>query len=188
MKRRHLARMKLAYYFSILGFSLLSPCLAQEEPASKPIELQVLKDSIGVWDAKIEVWPKGLDAPSITFTGVETNRAYGAYWIASDFDSEFGGQTTKVHSIVGYDLEEGRMVGKVIDDGPYAARMTGDYDRESKTTRWRTEVKDPSGKLIVQKTLVTQKSADQRVLVLSVENKAKAGFVKFMQITFVRRK
>ena len=48
---------------------------------------------------------------------VETNRPYGEYWIASEFDSEFDGQTMKVHFIVGFDLGKKQMVGKVID-GP----------------------------------------------------------------------
>lgn len=83
-----------------LMFGLALSCLAQEKPESKPIELEVLKASIGVWDAEIEVWPQGPDSTSIKFKGVETNRPYGEYWIASDFDSEFMGQTMKVHSIV----------------------------------------------------------------------------------------
>jgi len=170
----------------ILGLTL--PCTAQETPKVNPIELEVLKASIGVWDAEIEVWPQGLDSPSIKFKGVETNLAYGEHWIASDFDSEFMGQTMKVHSIVGYDLDRKKMVGTVIDHGPYAASMTGDYDKESKTVSWKTEAKTPSGKPMVQKTLITQKSADERSLVLSVPGKQEKEFTKFMQIRFVKRK
>ena len=162
--------------------------MAQEAPKAKPIQLEVLQASVGVWDADIEVWPQGPDSPSIEFKGVETNRPYGENWIASDFDSEFMGQTIKVHSIVGYDLDQEKMVGTVIDDGPYAASMTGDYDPESKTVSWMTEAKDPNGSPMVQKTLITQESADERVLVLSVPGKVKDEFTKFMQIRFVRRK
>ena len=171
-----------------LIFGLALSCTAQEEPKSKPTELEVLKASIGIWDAEIEVWPMGPDSSSVKFKGVETNRAYGEYWIASDFDSEINGQTMKVHSIVGYDLDQKKMVGTVIDHGPYAARMTGDYNKDSKTVQWRTEFKDPNGKPMVQKTLVTQKNADERVLVLSVPGKQKDAFTKFMQIRFVKRK
>jgi hypothetical protein len=170
----------------ILGLALY--CIAQEEPKSKPIELEALKASIGVWDAEIEVWPDGPDSPSIRFKGVETNRAYGEYWIASDFESEFMGQTMKVHSIVGYDLDQKKMIGTIIDHGPYAAVLTGDYDNESKTIRWKTVAKDPNGKPMMQKTSITQMSADERVLVLSVPGKQKNEFAKFMQIRFVKRK
>ncbi len=169
-----------------LFFGIVFSGSAQEK--SVPIELQVLKGAVGVWDASIKVWPKGPGSTPIEFKGVETNRSYGEYWIASDFDSEFMGQTTKVHSIVGYDLDEKMMVGKVIDQGPYAAKMTGDYIKESKTVHWTTKVKGPGGTPILQKTTVTQVSADERLLVLSVPKKDEEGFVKFMQIKFVRRK
>jgi hypothetical protein len=147
-----------------------------------------LKASIGVWDAEIEVWPEGPESPSIKFKGVETNRPYGEYWIASDFDSEYMGQTMKVHSVVGCDLDQKRMVGTIIDHGPYAASMTGDYDKESKTVRWTMQAKDPNGKPMVQEMLITQKNAEERVLALSVPSKRKNDFTKFMQIKFVRRK
>jgi len=173
---------------TILILGLAIPCLAQEKAISKPIELEVLKASLGVWDAAIEVWPEGPGSPSIKFKGVETNRPYGDFWIASNFDSEFMGQTMKVHSIVGYDLDRKKLVGTVIDHGPYAARMTGDYDKDSKTVRWKTEAKGLDGKPIVQQTLVTQKSADERMLVLSTPSEEKGRFTKFMEIRFVKRK
>ena len=160
----------------------------QKNPKSAPSELQFLKDSIGVWDAEIEVWPQGADSPSIKFKGLETNSAFGEHWMASDFVSEYGGQTMKVHSIVGYDLDEKKLIGRVIDQGPYAAKMTGEYDAKSKTVQWTTNVKDPAGKPVVQKTSITQKSADERVLVLSVPGKEKGAFIKFMQISYARRK
>jgi len=171
-----------------LIFGLALSCIAEEQPKLKPIELEVLKQSVGVWDARIEVWPEGPDAASIKFHGVETIRPYGEYWIASDFDSEFMGQTMKVHSIVGYDLDKKKLVGTVIDHGPYAARMMGEYDAESKTVRWKTQAKDASGRPMVQKTLITQENADERVLVLMVPGEQKGDYVKFMQIRFVKRK
>jgi hypothetical protein len=175
-------------FSTALVFGIMLFCIAQDKPKAKPIELEVLKASIGVWDAEIEVWPEGSDSSSIKFKGVETNRPYGEYWIASDFDSEYMGQTMKVHSIVGYDLDQAKMVGTIIDHGPYAARMTGEYDKDSNTVHWTTEAKDPNGKPMVQKTLITQKHADERVLVLSVPGKQKSAFTKLMQIRFVRRK
>ena len=162
---------------------------AQENDGQKIAELDVVKQSIGVWEAKVEVWPQGLDSPSVTFTGTETNRAYGRHWLASDFESEFGGQTQRVHSIIGYDLDKKMLVGTVIDDGPYAASMTGDYDEESKTVHWTTRVKSPSGKPIVQKTSMTQKSNDKRYLVPTVPEKDdKEKFNKFMEIIYTRKK
>ena len=98
------------------------------------------------------------------------------------------GQTTKVHSIVGYDLDKKKMVGTVIDHGPYAATMTGDYDEKAKTVHWTTEAKDEDGKPMLQKTLVTQRNADERLLVLMVPGQENDEFTKCMQIKFVKRK
>ena len=161
--------------------------IAQETPEPMPVELEVIEAYIGAWDAEIEVWPAGLDSPSTTFKGVETNRPYGDYWIASDFDSEYMGETIRVHSIVGYDLDEKKMVGTIIDHGPYAASMIGEYDVESRTVHWTTEAKHPNGEPMVQKTLVTQINANERVLVLMVPGEKKDDFTKFMQIRFLKR-
>lgn len=171
-----------------LAFGLVQSCMAQEESKQTPIELEMLKASIGVWDAAIEVWPQGPDSPSMKFTGVETIRAYGEYWIASDFDSEFLGQTMKIHSIVGYDLDKQKLVGTIIDDGPYSASMTGEYDKESETVHWTTQAKGLDGTPMVQQTSITQKSADERVLVLLVPGENEDDSTKVMQINFVKRK
>jgi len=180
--------MKTRYVFAaILIFGVAGLCLAQEAPQQKPIELEVLKSYIGVWDAEVEVWSAGPDSPPFTFTGVETIRPYGEYWIASDFDSVFGDHTISVHSIVGYDLDQKKMVGTVIDHGPYAANMIGDYDAESKTVHWMTEAKDPAGNPMVQKTLATQKNANERELLLMVPSGTTDEFTKFMHVRLVKR-
>ncbi|MEM8946386.1 MAG: DUF1579 family protein [Planctomycetota bacterium] len=178
-------RRVVSYAFAVGLFS--STCVA-ESATTEPAELTVLKAAVGVWDAEIETWPAGLDKPSIKFEGIETNRAYGEHWIVSDFDSEFEGQQVKVHSIVGYDLDRKKLVGTVVDAGPYAATMTGDYDAESNSVQWVTNIKYPDGTPGAQRTTVTQKTPDERILVLMVPGKKQGEFVKCMEIKFTRRK
>ncbi len=173
--------------FLTLFFAFSTITLALEGSVEKPSELELLKSYVGVWDASIEVWPAGLDSAPVLFTGVETNRAFGEYWIASDFDTEYMGQIMTVHSIVGFDPDQNKMVGTVIDHGPYAASMLGDYDEESKTVTWMTKAKDANGNPLVQKTLVTQKTPGERFLVLMVPGAKENDFTKFMQIMFVKR-
>ena len=168
----------------LLAFTILAPVKAQEKPA----ELQLLKDTIGVWDATMEAWPAGPDAESVKFSGVETNEAYGTHWISSDFVSEYQGKKMKIHSIIGYDLDQKRLVGTIIDHGPYAAKMTGEFDAKSKTIHWTTKVKGPDGTPIVQKTSVTYKNVNERHLVLSAKTKGTDEFVKVMEIKYVKRK
>ena len=178
---------------AVFFLALYSSLAAQEEAEAKPDgnqpkELEFIKGAIGVWDAKIEVWANGPDGDAITFKGVETNRAYGEYWIASDFDSEFAGQTVNVHSIVGYDLSKKQLVGMVIDQGPYPAQMTGKYDDKTKTVEWKTEAKNLDGTPMIQRTRLTQKGPDERYLQLMVPGTEEGEFKKLMQITFTRRK
>ncbi len=80
------------------------------------------------------------------------------------------------------------LVGTVIDHGPYSASMSGEYDKETKTIHWMTKAKEPNGKPMVQKTSITQKSANERVLVMSVPGENENEFNKIMQIRFVKRK
>lgn len=173
---------------TILVLGLTLNCSAEDQTTTKPTELSLLKSYAGVWDAEIEVWTGGPKSPSIKFNGVETNRLYGAHWLASDFDSEFEGQTIKVHSIVGYDRDQKQLVGTVIDHGPYAATMTGVYDAKMKTVTWTTKAKDSNGKPMIQKTVVTQINDTERILVLEVPGEKKGDFVKFMQIKFSKKK
>ncbi|MEM0896242.1 MAG: DUF1579 family protein [Verrucomicrobiota bacterium] len=180
--------MRTLRILSSVLLSLTSSTLNAEDADTVPVELEVLKGSIGVWDAEGEVWAQGLDKESIKFTSVETNTAFGHHWLASDLVSNFGGQSMALHSIVGYDLEKKKLVGTVIDQGPYAAKLTGEYDEETKTTTWITDAKDAAGKPIEQKTTVTQESADERVLVLHVPGAKEGEWVKFMEMRFVRRK
>ena len=171
-----------------LAFGIPNSSPAQNKSTLKPAELQVIKDAIGVWDAAIGVWPQGKEQESIKFKGVETNRAYGEHWLASDFESRYQGQVQKIHSIVGYDLDQQQLVGKTIDHGPYMATMTGKYDQKTKSVLWTTKVKTPAGKPMVQQTTVTQRNKDERVLVLSMPNSKTKKFTEFMRITYTRRK
>lgn len=179
-------------YILLTALVVLIPvtCIAQDkETASEAAaELEVLKASIGVWDASIEVWSNGLDAPPIKFTGVETNRPYGAHWIVSDFDSQVMGQTMKIHSIIGYDVDKKKLVGTQVDHGPHAAKLTGEYDKESKQLKWVVHAKDLSGNEMVQRTTITQVDDDTRVLVLNTPGQKEGEFAKFMEIKFVKRK
>lgn len=172
---------------AVLALLSSLPVVAQDEAPAKPSELEMLKASVGVWDAHCEVWPQGPGSNPVKFKGVETIRAYGEYWLTSDFDSSFMGQTTKVHSLMGYDLDKKKLVGTIVDQGPYSASMTGVYDTKTKTTHWETRAKHPSGKPMLQKTSIAHKSSTERLLTLKMPNE-KGEFAPYMQIRLVKRK
>lgn len=168
--------------------SLLIPVHAQEKERDLSTELQILSDTVGTWDCAITVWPAGLEAAPITMKGVETNEAFGNHWLSSGFSSEFQGQEMKVHTIVGYDLDLKKFVGTVIDHGPYAAKMKGKFDKETKTIHWTTQAKTPDGQPMIQKTSVTHTSATERHLVMKMQNPSTGKFGKFMEINYTKRK
>ena len=180
-------RIKILLTIVLTSFFIIS-CTKQDEPLSEPLELEVLQAYSGVWDAEIEVCPNGPDSAAIKFTGVETIVPYGEYWIASDFDSYFMEDTIKVHSIVGYDLDRKKLVGMIIDHGPYPAYMTGEYDKAANTVHWVTEAKGMDGTPMTQQTAITQSDPDERILVLTVPGKAQNELKKFMEIRFIRQK
>lgn len=170
----------------LLVLTLSSHCLAQDTESDTPAELDVIKGSVGVWDAEFLVWANGPDADPIKFTGVETNKAHGTHWISGDLVSEFGGQTIHIHSLIGFDLEEKKLVGTQVDDGPYKATMSGTYDEESKTVKWVVKAKMPDGTPMEQEASIVQKSDSERVLTLSMPG-ASGDAVKFMQVNYVKR-
>lgn len=176
---------RLAIAFLIFS---VSHTVGQDEDSKLPVELTVIEESIGVWDAEIKVWAQGKDSPPITFKGVETNRAYGKYWLSSDFDSEYAGTVVRVHSIIGYDADKKQLVGTVIDQGKYSASMTGRYDPKAKTVHWTTKAKTPNGQLMTQETSVIHKSPTERFLILSMPIDGKDDYSKFMEIKFKKRK
>lgn len=166
-------------------FILTDGVFAQTE--KEPAELAVLEELVGVWDAEFEVWPSGPDQPSIKFKGVETTRGFGRHWVASDLETTFMGQKMIIHSIIGYDLDRNKLVGTQIDQGPYRATLTGDYDPEKKAVTWTVRVKDPQGKPMVQKTTITSKSKTERVQVLNVAGDNPDEYKKFMRVRYVKR-
>lgn len=163
-----------------LFLSLAVTSSAQEE-AADPAELAILQATVGTWDCHIKVWPQGPDAEALEFKGVETNRASGKHWIVSEFESEFAGQKMRVHSLVGYDIDKKALVGNMVDEGPYAATMTGKYDEKTKTIAWVTKGKMPNGEPLVQNTKVTYKDGERHLTMIM-------GGKKFMEIRYVKRK
>ena len=121
----------------------------------------------------------------MTFKGIETNRGFGDYWLASDLESTMMGQTLVVHSIIGYDLDKKSLTGMVVDDGPHAATMEGEYDPATKTVQWTTHARTMTGEPMVQKTVMTLVNDDERVLVLNVPGPKEGEVTKFMEIRYV---
>ena len=172
--------------FSILLLLVFATTGLAEKKKSTPIELEAIASYVGVWDAVIEVFAQGPDKAPLKMKGVEKNRASGKYWVVSDFSSTFNGQKMTVHSIVGYDLSTKKIVGTIVDHGPYKATLLGKYNAKTKTMTLETKGHHENGVPLVQKTTLTIKSPKQRVLLMKMPNK-EGKYIKFMKITFTKR-
>lgn len=176
-------------FLSVVFLGLTATVSGQDAKSSKSdySELDWIKDSVGVWDAAAEVWPNGPDKPSIQFKSVETNTAHGTNWISSDLDTEFNGQKMNVHSIVGFDPGKKKLVGFIVDDGPYPATLTGTFDAKKRSVQWITKGNQPDGTPLVQRTTLTNKDSKTRILILKVPGKEKGEFITTMKMTFIKR-
>ena len=177
--------MKYALSF-LLTMALALPCVAQEETKSETGALEILKSLVGVWDAEMEVWPRGPDKASMKLKGVETNKAYGKHWLTSDFSSKAMGPAANLHSIVGYDLDKKQMVAMSVDSGPYPAKMTGEIDVKKKSVTWTAHIKDAAGNKKIQKSTDTLINENERIMIVKAQQNGK--FVKIVQIKFTKRK
>ena len=155
--------------------------------SGQPAELEVIKGSIGVWDAEVEVWPNGPDNAAMKMKGVETVEAHGQYWLASDLSVDFNGEKMVVHSVVGYDLDEKKLTGWAVDQGPYKAKMVGEYDKDKKMVKWTIHGKNVDGSKMTQHTEITQSSDSERRLVLYMPGEDDK-LRKQMVITYKKRK
>jgi hypothetical protein len=99
---------RLLFAAAFLTFAHAAP--AEEANDTTRSEPDVLAAMVGIWDAKIEVWPQGVDQPSMEFNAIETIRSFGNHWLASDLDTDMEGTIMTVHSIAGYDLDAEQLV------------------------------------------------------------------------------
>lgn len=187
MSKLHRSLVIIGWLTSFLPSLINAQDAAAPQKVDPPVELEVIRNSIGVWDCEFQVWTQGPDAAPMTFTGVEKVRAFGEYWLASDLESTAMGQTTVVHSVIGYDLDEKALTGLVIDQGPYSAKMEGVYHPETRTVNWTIHAKTPDGDPMPQHTVMTMPNGDERILVMNMPG-PDGEMVKFMQVRYARRK
>lgn len=170
---------------SVLLFAALAPfCSAQDEPPMpKPTpEHQVLMQSVGTWDATIEMM--GADGTPAVSKGVaEIKAGPGDFWIIDDTKAEMMGMPFTGHGVTGYDPGKGKYVATWVDSfAPSLLIMEGTYDKKTKALTMTAE--SPMGTM---KTVSTHKDADTMVFEMFMVGDAGAE-QKQMTITYKRRK
>ncbi len=164
--------------------------MAQESP--KPTaEHKVLASDEGTWDATIKSFTAGPDAEPTISKGSEVNTVLtGGLWVLSRFEGDFSGMKFEGRGQFGFDPIKKKYVGTWIDSlSPNLSVLEGEYDPKTKTMTYVGEGIGPDGKTkYTQKMVTTTKDDGSRVFNLYMKFEGAKDEIKFMEVTYQKRK
>ena len=177
----------------LAAWSLTSTSTAQEPPpVQKPLpEHKVLAEDEGTWDATIKTYAGGPDAEPAVSKGSEVNEVLpGGLWVLSKFEGDFGGMKFLGRGQFGYDPAKKKYVGTWIDSmSTNLSVLEGEYDAKTKTMTFVGEGYDPGQNAkFTQKMVTTTKDDGSRAFTLYMKFEGQPAEVKFMEITYTKRK
>jgi hypothetical protein len=163
-----------------------------QPPAPKPLaEHKILASEVGTWDATIKTFTGGPDAEPSVSKGTEVNEVLpGGMWLLSKFQGDFGGMKFEGRGQFGYDPVKKKYVGTWIDStSTILSVLEGEYDAKAKTMTYVGEGFDPDQNAkFNQKMVTTTKDDGSRVFTLYMKYAGQPAEVKFMEITYIKRK
>jgi hypothetical protein len=162
-----------------------------QPPAKPTAEHKLLAADEGTWDATVKSFMGGPDAEPSVSKGTEVNTVMtGGLWLLSKFDGDFNGMKFEGHGQFGYDPVKKKYVGTWIDSmSPSLSVLEGEYDAKTKTMTYVGTGFDPEHNAkYTQKMVTTAKDEDTRVFTLYMKYDDGKGDVKFMEITYQKRK
>ena len=114
----------------------------------------------------------------------------GTVLVLSKFEGEFGGMKFMGRGLFGYDPVKKKYVGTWIDStSTILSVLEGDYDAKTKTMTLVGDGYDPAQKAkFTQKMVTTTKEDGTRVFTLFMKFEGQPAEVKFMEITYTKRK
>lgn len=168
------------------GVFALSPQEKGGPPMPEPSEEhKLLMERVGTWDCAMQMW-MGPGDPVET-TGVETNRALGAFHVVSDFTSDFMGMPFQGHGVSSWDPAKKKFVSIWTDSTePSPALMEGSYDAKTRTMTLLGE-NMMMGQRMKMREVLTLKDADHATFEMFVTG-ADGKEMKTMQMDYTRRK
>lgn len=168
---------------------------AQEEGAPripKPtVEHKILAADEGTWDATIKAFMAGPDAEPTISKGVEVNTMLpGGLWLLSEFRGDIGGMAVEGRGHFGYDPLKKEYVGTWIDSmSPALSVLEGTYDAKTRTMTYEGEGVDPDTEAEYTQRMVTTSNDDgTRVFTLYMKFEEADDEIKFMEVTYTKRK
>jgi hypothetical protein len=179
---------------SVIGLCVVASILsapAMAQPGAKPTEEhKILALDEGTWDATIKSYMSGPDAEPAISKGTEVNTVLtGGLWVLSKFEGDFGGMKFEGRGQFGYDPIKKKYVGSWIDSmSPSLSVLEGEYDPKTKTMTYKGEGVAPEGTKYTQKMVTTTKDDGSRVFTLYMKMEGAKDDVKFMEVTYQKRK
>ena len=163
---------------------------AMAQPGAKPTdEHKILARDEGTWDATVKSFA-GPDAEPMISKGTEVNTVMpGGLWLLSKFEGDFGGTKFEGRGQFGYDPIKKRYVGTWIDSmSPNLSVLEGSYDPKTKTMTYVGDAINGEGIKYSQKMVTTTKDDSSKVFTLYMKIGEAKDEVKFMEITYQKRK
>ncbi|MCB2154498.1 DUF1579 domain-containing protein [bacterium] len=158
-----------------------------EVPQPAP-EHKVLAQSEGTWDAAITMW-MAPGAPPLKTTGKETNEMMGPFWLKSEMEMDFMGQTMQGAGIIGFDTQKNELFVVWADStSSVPTVMDGSVDKATGTMTFEGEMYDPmAGQYVHMRMVEEHPDNDHRVTRMYVKGQDGEEFIT-MQIEYTRRK
>jgi hypothetical protein len=180
-------------FVCLAAWSLASAATAQEPPAVQKAlpEHKILAADEGAWDATIKTYMGGPDAEPTVSKGSEVNEVLpGGLWVLSKFECDFGGMKFLGRGQFGYDPVKKKYVGTWLDSmSTIFSVLEGEYDAKTKTMTFVGEGYDADHKAkFTQKMVTTTKDDGSRVFTLFMKYAGQPAEVKFMEISYTKRK
>lgn len=178
----------------VATWSLASSALLAQEgpPVQKPLpEHKIVATSEGTWDATIRMFAAGPDAEPTLSKGTEVNEVMpGGLWLLSKFYGEFGGMKFQGRGQFGYDPVKKKYTGTWLDStSTVLSVLEGEYDPKTKTMTYVGDGYEPTQKAKFTQKMVTQTKDDgTRLFTLYMKFEGQPAEVKFMEISYTRRK
>jgi hypothetical protein len=177
----------------LAAWALASPAMAQEPPPVQEAlpEHKILAAEEGAWDATIRTYHGGPDAEPSVSRGSEVNEVLpGGLWVLSKFEGDFGGMKFHGRGQWGYDPVKKKYVGTWLDStSTILSVLEGEYDARTKTLTFVGDGYDPGQKVKFTQKMATQTKDDgSRVFTLSMKFEGQPAEVKFMEISYSKRK
>ncbi|APZ95133.1 DUF1579 domain-containing protein [Fuerstiella marisgermanici] len=164
-----------------------TPLMAQNAPPEPTEHHKILAREVGTWEGEMKMYTAGPDADPVKVPVVEKNVMMDTgLWLISEFEAG----PFKGHGVFGYDPDQEKFVGSWVDNmSTSIGSMKGTHDSKTGETTYFSNAKDPTtGKMGRTKNVGKMLDDDTRSFVMYMQGADGKSWVKWMEISYKRKK